>query len=549
MKLSLRLFPLMLLAILALGLVIPAAAQDNMMSLTAPDCSYGGEIKAIEAVDAMTVKFTLCAPDPAFLAKIAFSAMAIHSADQLQATGGGGDELLSNPIGTGRYKLAKWDHGNEMDFVRNDDYWGEKAIEPNFILRWNSEASARLVELQSGNADGIANLAPSDFAAVQSNPDLAVLPIPSTNILYLGINNTMAPFDNIKVRQAMSYAIDKKRIVDNFYPPGSTVATQFMPSSIFGYTKDSKVIPYDVKMANQLLDDAGFPKDANGIRFKTTLSYRDVVRGYLPQPGVIATDVQSQLKEIGIQADINVMESGAFLDAAQKGQLPLVLLGWGADYPDATNFLDYHFNNPNNKTFGNRDQKLDDMLTKAAQLSDANQRLAIYKDANDEIADFVPMVPIANGGSADAFAARIKGAYVPGFGATQYGLLEDPNDDNIVYIANSEPISLYCNDESDGETLRACEQVNESLLAYEPVGGAVKAALATKWESNADLTEWTFHLRDGVKFTDGSTFDANDVTTTMIAMWDASNPLHKGRTGDFTYWTGYFGNFLNAPKS
>jgi ABC-type transport system substrate-binding protein len=192
---------------------------------------------------------------------------------------------------------------------------------------------------------------------------------------------------------------------------------------------------------------------------------------------------------------------------------------------------------------------LDALLTQAAQLADADKRLVLYTQANDEIADFVPMVPIAHGGSADAYAARIKGAYAPGFGAPQYGLMEDPNDDNIIYVANAEPISLYCNDENDGETLRACEQINESLLAYEPVGGAVKAALATKWSANADLTEWTFTLRDGVKFTDGSTFDANDVTTTLISMWDASNPLHKGRTGDFTYWTGYFGNFLNAPKS
>src|SRR5262249_42302686 len=156
-------------------------------------------------------------------------------------------------------------------------------------------------------------------------------PVPSANVFYLGINNRVKPFNNIKVRQAIAHGIDKKRIIDNFYPPGSTVADQFMPESIFGFTPDSKKNAFDLNMAKQLMKDSGCT-----LPIKTTLSFRDVVRGYLPQPPVIAQDLQAQLKEIGIEADIKVMESGAFLDAASKGELDLFMLGWGADYPDAT---------------------------------------------------------------------------------------------------------------------------------------------------------------------------------------------------------------------
>jgi peptide/nickel transport system substrate-binding protein len=543
MKSLFRILPLAMLAAVVLGLALPVAAQ-GMTSVSAPDCSYGGEIKSIEAIDSMTVKFTFCYPDPAFPSKAAFSAFAIHSSDQLNATGGGGDELLSNPIGTGPYKLDKWDRGNEIDFSRNDNYWGTPAIEPTAILKWNSEATARWNELQAGTIDGISNVGPADFPAIEANPDMKLYPIPSANILYLGINNTVKPFDNPMVRQALAYGIDRQRIVDNFFPPGSTAADQFMPTSIFGYTPDSKTIPYDPEMAKQLLADSGVT-----LPIETTLSYRDVVRSYLPQPGVVAQDVQAQLAAIGVNVTINVMESGAFLDAAQKGQLSLHLLGWGADYPDATNFLDYHFGAGSSAQFGDHDPKLTDLLSKAAQLSDPAARLDLYKQANNEIADFVPMVPIAHGGSAAAFAARIKGAYGAVFSAEHFLVMEDPNDDNIIYMQNAEPISLYCNDESDGETLTACEQVNESLLGFELGSGNVVPALATEWSANADLTEWTFTLRPGVTFSDGSTFDADDVITSWDAMWDAASPLHKGRTGDFTYFSSLFGAFLNAPPA
>ena len=553
MKAVLRILPLVaLIAVLGVA-VLPAAGQE-WMSETAPDCDYGGNIKAIEAVDATTFKLTLCNPDPAIPAKVAFSALAIHSSDQLQAAADAAaasadpasyvaDDLLNNPIGTGPYKLDHWDRGNELVLTKNDSYWGTAAIEPTVIIKQNTEASARLVELQAGTADGVFGVAPGDFAVVEGDSNLSLLPVPPINVFYLGINNTMAPFDNIKVRQAIAHAIDKQRLVDNFYPTGSTVATQFMPPSIFGYTPDSKSNSFDLDMAKQLMADLGVT-----LPIETTLSYRNVVRGYLPQPPIVAADIQAQLKEIGINITLNEVELGAFIAGATAGDYPLTMLGWGADYPDATNFLDYHFNNPNQKQFGAQDPKLTALLTQAAQLGDPAARLPLYKQANDEIADFIPMEPIANGGSADAYLAKIKSSYVSGFGATQFALLEDPDDDNIVYIGGGEPISLYCNDESDGETFRACEQINQSLLAY-AVDGSSVPALATEWSSNEDGTEWTFTLREGVKFSDGSDFDANDVAASYISMWDAASPLHVGNTKQFSYWGAFFGSFLNAPPA
>jgi ABC-type transport system substrate-binding protein len=109
-------------------------------------------------------------------------------------------------------------------------------------------------------------------------------------------------------------------------------------------------------------------------------------------------------------------------------------------------------------------------------------------------------------------------------------------------------LSLYCSDETDGESLRACEQIFDPLLHYKPGGTEVEPGLATACTPNTDLTVWTCTLRPGVKFSDGSPLTANDVVATYAVQWDAADPLHVGNTGNFDYWSAFFGGFLNPPK-
>ena len=191
----------------------------------------------MEAVDASTVKFTLCFPDGSFPRKPPSPLSRFIPPRKLKSTGGAGD-ILTNPIGTGPWKFDHWDQGNEIVLDSFDGYWGEKSKESQLIFQWNAEAAARLTQLQAGTVDGISNVGPTDFDTISGDSNLSLVTIPGLNVLYLGINNTYAPFDNIKLRQALEYGIDKQRIVDNFYPPGSLTADQFMPDGIFGYTKD-----------------------------------------------------------------------------------------------------------------------------------------------------------------------------------------------------------------------------------------------------------------------------------------------------------------------
>jgi ABC-type transport system substrate-binding protein len=256
------------------------------------------------------------------------------------------------------------------------------------------------------------------------------------------------------------------------------------------------------------------------------------------------------LKEnLNITLKIEVMESGAYLAAADAGQLQgLYMLGWGADFPDQTNFLGYHFGSGASKQFGDKFDDITSAIDSAAKLASDAEREPFYTEANNAIRIHVPMIPVAHGGSALAFKSSVTGAHASPLGNENFAVMSNGTD-SFVWMQNAEPISLYCADETDGESLRACEQVTQSLLGYEIGGTAVEPALAESYEASTDLTEWTFKLRPDVKFSDGSAFDAKDVVTSLAIQWDAHNALHTGNTGAFSYWSGLFGAFLNAPPA
>lgn len=527
--------------------VAPTAAPAFAgLKFSAPDCNYTdkaknvAELKSIAATDANTVVFTLCHPDPDFLYKVAFAAFGIEPKAYLDKTAGDTTKIGDKPIGTGPYIVSEWQHGDHITFTANPNYWGPAPANKTVILKWSKEATQRLLELQSGTADGMDNVATEDIASVQKNSALKLYPRSPETVVYLGMNNTFPPFDNEKVRQAVAMAIDKKRIVDNFYPAGSTPADQFLTSDIKpGYTDGMVATKLDLTAAKQLL--VGTPC-ANGCDVK--LSYRTVVRQYLPSPDKVATDLQAQLKQIGINVSLNPMESGAFLDQEGSGKTPFFLLGWIDDYPAATDIFDPHFSAAN-KGFGNTYADIAQEISAGASVVDATQRQQHYDKVNQLLAQHVPMVPLVHGTSACAYLAKVQGAQCSPF-SDEYFQYIGNGTNQVVWLQNAEPLSMWCADEEDGETFRACIQVYDALYNYEQNGVKAVPGLATSYDASPDAMAWTFHLRQGVKFSDGSAFNANDVVASFDAWWDAKNPDHKGRTGNWTYFGSFLGAQLNA---
>jgi peptide/nickel transport system substrate-binding protein len=506
------------------------------------DCKNGQIIKEIAAVDDLTVKFSLCQPDPAFEQKAAFSAFAIQPKAYLEKAMVD-RSILAKPVGTGPYMLDKWNRGDSVVLKRFDDYWGAKAKTAQVIFKWSKEAAARLLELQSGTVDGIDNPGVDDIAKIEADPTLQYKDRLANNTLYVGFNNKFKPFDDVRVRQAIAMGIDRARIVKNFFAPGSEVAEYLTPCTIPNGCVGDSWYKFDAAKAKDLLKQAGFPDG-----FKTTITLRTAVRAYIPDPPAIATEVQAQLKQnLNIDAQIVVLESGAMLDKAAAGTIEGIhLLGWNGDYPHITNWMDFHFS-ATQKQFGAPFKEIYEPLAKAAQIADAAKAKSLYVEANNAARNLVPLVPVAHSASGAAYRADVKNAHASPLGMEYFAVMTPGSRDKFVFMQNEEPISLFCNDESDGESLRACDQVLESLLGFKPGTQEVTAGLATKCSPNADLTEWTCNLRKGVKFHDGSALTADDVVMSWWLSWDYAMPLHIGNTGAFEYFATLWGNYLHAP--
>jgi peptide/nickel transport system substrate-binding protein len=545
----------------------PATSDPSFAGMTYPESGeapcgvapYTGNLKKITATDQHTVVFDLCASDVAFLSKIAFSAFQINDTAWLEShidpAGTGEQAIVSEPNGTGPYRLASWARGSEIVMEANPNYWGAAANAQSLIFRWSTEGNQRVTELQAGTVDGIDNVPPEAFPTIQGDSQFQLIEREGLNVLYLGFNNnpqnegfdnSTNPLANEQVRQAIAMGINRDQIVSEFYPPGSEVATHFTPCSIPNGCVGDPWYEFDATAAKALLAEAGYPDG-----FQTKLSYRPAVRGYLPDPPAVAQAIQAQLlANLNIDVTLDQQDDTTYLDNADAGLLDgLHLLGWGADYPDMTNFLDYHFGAGASAQFGDKFDDITAALQAGAAGADDASREPSYVEANNAVRTHVPMVPIVHGGSGVAYKADVTEGQASPLSNEIFSVMAPGDRDQFVWMQNGEPGGLYCADETDGEALRVCEQLNESLYGYEIGGTAAEPSLAEVCEPNPELTQWTCTLRQGVTYHDGATFDANDVVLSYAVQWDNNHPLHKGRDGSFTYFPALFGGLLNPPPA
>ncbi len=524
----------------------PQAAPAGIITrITAPDCNYGGEIKAIEVLDDLTVRFTLCYHDVAFPAKVALPPFGILPAEHLIATGGTG-KLLEAPIGTGPYRLTEWRPDEFVRMEANPNYWGKPATIPRLEFHWLDNGDLRLGYLQTGDVDGIDNPPPQVYASIRDNADLRLYPRPGLNTGYLGISNLAKPFDDVRVRRAVALAIDREWLVKDVYPAGTIIATHFTPCELPNGCTGQPWYDFDPELARMLLAEAGYPDG-----FETELFYRDGPRSYLPDPEGTARYIAGRLEEllnIRVKLTAREMDSTAFREATWGGEFPLYLSGWDVDYPDPVNFLSPYWSEFGNPRLEDGFPEIWAILKEATLTASPVMRAELYARANDLIKREVPLVPLVHVGSAAAFRADVIGAHSSPLYLEQFAAMSLKQGSTLVWKQATAPKSLYCADEIYVDTWRACAQITESLLGFQVGSAEVTPALAHRYEPNEDLTTWTFYLRPSVTFHDGSTLDASDVVTSWAVMWDAANPLHRGRTGAFDYFLWMFDKFLNAKN-
>jgi ABC-type transport system substrate-binding protein len=537
---------LVLIASACGGSTVPTAEDVPYTAKSWPaagpiECEDGvGGLAQIRSVDELTVEFQLCAPDPGFIQKVSLANFNIQDSGYLAAHASDG-QIVKEPNGTGPWRLKAWELGEQIVLERFNDYWGAQAAAPTAVLQWQQDSAARLVALRAGTVDGIDNVSPDDATGIAADSSLSLLSRVALNTMYLGMSNAYPPFDDVRVRTAVALALDRQRIVDSFYPAGSAVASHFVPCGLEFACEGDAWFDQDIAAAKALLAEAGFPDG-----FSTTISLRDVVRSYLPNPQAVATDLQAQLATIGIEATIDVQEPTTFFDNVLSGKISgLFLFAWVPDYPDTLNFVLGQFGRDAGPTLGATYESIDALATEASVTADPARRKAIYAEVNRQIKELVPFVPIAHGGSAAAFRADVEGAHTSPLLLENLAAMKPSGRDTLVFVQGAEPAGLYCADEADFESIRACAQIGEGLYGFATGTAVAEPRLATSCSASPDLLTWTCALREGVRFHNGAMLDATDVVDTYASIWDCAHPLHVGRTSTFMPWSGIWGSFLS----
>jgi len=378
-------------------------------------CDAKDETTAIIHINRATSKF------PAMLSLTSFSmqsptAMDKGKANDVQKAGEGFTypAYSQAPVGTGPFKLDKYDEANKtVTLVRNEDYAGDKAKSAKIVFKIIPDEATRRQELQAGSIDGYDLPNPVDWKGLK-DAGFNVEVRPAFNILYLGLNPTNNPkLKDLKVRQALYYALNRDQLVKTQLPEGAAVATQFMPDTVSGYNKDLKPYTYDVEKAKSLLAEAG----ATGM----TLNFAypsEVTRPYMPNPQKLYDAMKTDLEAAGIVVNTSTKPwNGGYLDDVSAFKYDAFLLGWTGDYDSADNFIGTFFGNLKTNRFDTKDQDfgqaLSDELKAADGIVDADKRATAYEDLNKKIMEeYLPGLAISHSPPALVVSSKVKGLVV-----------------------------------------------------------------------------------------------------------------------------------------
>jgi peptide/nickel transport system substrate-binding protein len=345
-----------------------------------------------EATDASTFTVSLKDASGPFLLNLALFPFAIVSPAALQTDV---EDLSRNPVGTGPFKFVEWVRGDHITLAANDNYWGGRPPLDQAIIRVITDNAARFFELQAGNIDMMEFPNPDDIKVAQGMSDLQVLFRPSLNIAYLDFNQFVKPFDDVRVRQALSEAVNRQAIVDSLYGGTGITAKEMLAPGMLGYNDDIQPIAYDPAHAKRLLSDAGMP---NG--FTTDFWYMPVDRPYYPNPQSIAQAICNDWAAVNVKCNLQTKDWTAYLDDSRNHKFPTWMLGWTGDNGDPDNFLYFFFgiqpsrDKPNYNTWDNAQAR--DLLLKAQRSVNDDERAGLYKQVATIVRGEFPKLPFAH---------------------------------------------------------------------------------------------------------------------------------------------------------
>lgn len=362
-------------------------------------------IEGIDALDARRVRFRLREADTTFLANVALALGGILSAEyagQLDAAGAR-EALETDPIGTGPFVFAGYQRDHTVRYRAFPEYWrrpsgaaGPGERPDGLVFSITPNAAVRLTKLRAGECQVMAFPAVGDLDAIRADPNLRVLSLAELNVSYLALNTTRAPLDDVRVRRAITLAIDREAIVASVYGPTGTRARGALPPGAWAYDRDLADAPFDRDEALRLLAEAGWREG-----FAIDLWYPSVSRPYNPNGRRVADMIQADLAEVGIRASLVTRPWPEYRSALYAGLPAMMLYGWTSDNGDPDNFLSVLLGckaaKPGGANLARWCEPAYDARVEAARRIEAREaRNVLYREAQGLAGAAAPWVPLAH---------------------------------------------------------------------------------------------------------------------------------------------------------
>ncbi len=374
--------------------------------------TYSKQITEKIVVDPYTIRFKTATPYPLMATDLSTIYIVSARAAKGASAAGASTEDFNNgkaAIGTGPYKFVRYAKGDRIELVRHEGYWGAKPAWDKVTLRMISADPSRVAALLAGDVRAIENVPTSDIARIAKSSELSLYRTISHRLMYLHLDSDRDrspfvtdkagkpleknPLKDVRVRRAISKAINRQALVERVMEGAAVTTGQLMPEGLFGYTSALKPEAYDVEGAKKLLAEAGYP-DGFGLTLHAP-------NNRYVNDEQIAQAIAQLLARAGIATRVDAMPSSVYFTRASKLEFSLMLVGWGADTAEASSPLKAllaTFNTQRGLGAANRGRysnpKMDDLLAQALAVVDDTKRERLLQQATEIAVGDLGIIPL-----------------------------------------------------------------------------------------------------------------------------------------------------------
>ncbi|NTU89927.1 MAG: ABC transporter substrate-binding protein, partial [Actinobacteria bacterium] len=357
-------------------------------------------VKDVVVDSPYSVTINLNEPNTAFLANVAMSLSApIVSPTALESNN---NSVMEAPVGTGPYKFVSWSKGENVVLVRNDNYWGDKALTKNVIFRFISDNSSRVLALNKGEVDMIDGI---DATVVKEIEDggSELFEAPGMNLNYMAYNTTSEKFADAAARTAVSQAINVDELVTSLYQGYAEKATTILPTFVPGYDSTVKQVAYDAAAAKTGLEKAGIT-DIHMITYSNPRPYNAATGSSL------ATAIQGYLQKVGVSCTIDTFDWTTYKEKVKAGDYEICFYGWIGDNGDPDNFMALLTDSdPSLNVARWDDETMKTMVKEAVATPTGDERDAKYGAMEKYAAEQAVWLPISHAMTLAAYRPNVSG--------------------------------------------------------------------------------------------------------------------------------------------